>query len=170
MLSKILNRMYSDDLDQDEKDAIDNLARLSNVESFDNRYDYETAIDNTFGEGTSDHFDLKDIGEMLNIAKENLPADMADTFNEISDDVKVHALDYSKDLHVANLAISTSLAVKEMTDVHVDPAVLAEPYNLSNEAYNIIEIVGDKMVDECESSEDEEEDNYGFDDDEDYDY
>lgn len=171
MLSNVIKRFYSDDLDQEEKEIIDNLARLSKVEDFESRYDYESTIDKTFGAGTSDHFDRKDIDTMLQIAKENLPAEMGDTFGEIADDVKEHALDISKDLHMANLAISTSMAVQEMTDVSVNPVVLAEPWNLSTTAYNVAEIIGDELAKDAESEDGDEEDDYGFDDDgEDYDY
>lgn len=164
MLSNVIKRFYSDDMDQEEKEMVDNLARLSRVDEFESRYDYESTIDKTFGAGTSDHFDRRDIDTMLQIARENLPDEMGDTFGEIADDVKEHALDISKDLHITNLAISTSMAVQEMTDIAVSPVVLAEPWNLSTTAYNVAEIIGDELAKDAESEVDEEDD-YGFDDD-----
>ena len=163
MLSKFIERFYSDDLDQEEKDLIDDLAKLSNPDSVSTRYEYEKTMDKVFGEGTADHFDKKDIGEMLSIAKKNLPSALADTFSEIEEDVSERALSVSKDLHQVTLATATSIAVEEMTDKVIAPTDLLEPWELSNVAYGVAEVLSDHMSDE--ESEEENSDDYGFDDD-----
>lgn len=168
MLSKIIDRFISEDLDEVEKEMIDNLARLSKPESFSTRDEYNSVLDNVFGGGTADYYDRKDISIMSQVARESLPPEMAESFGEIAKDVEDMALNYSKDLHLTNLAVSTAMAVADMTDVTVNPVALLEPYNPSTTAYNIAEILGEQLAeDDGQSDESEdEEDDYGFDDDE----
>lgn len=164
MLSNIIDRLYSDDLDQEEKSIIDNLAKLSNPDSVPTRFEYEKTMESVFGEGVLDHYDKKDINEMLDIAKKNLPSAMADTFSEIAEDVSQRALDCSKDLHHVALATATSIAVEEMTDKVIPPLTLLEPWELSGAAYGVAEVLSDHLTDE--ENEEDSSDDYGFDEDE----
>lgn len=166
MLSKIIDRFVSEDLDEAEKKMVDNLARLSKPETFSTRDEYNSVLDDVFGGGTADYHDRKDISIMSQVAREALPPEMSESFSEIAKDVEDIALNYSKDIHLTNLAVSTAMAVSDMTDVTVNPVALLEPYNPSNVAYKIAEILGDEMAEDNEESDESDEDDYGFDEDE----
>lgn len=163
-----IQKMYSQDLDEEEMEIIDNLSLISEPENF-TREEFSDKVEETFGRNIIDAHDKRDIAYMTRKARENMPSEISASIDEagILDDIEREALERSKDYHPATLAIGVSDALYNATDHRISPSIIL-PDTAPSLSYELTDAVtenGDSYDSDNEPESDDEFDDDGYDDD-----
>ena len=159
-----IQKMYAQDLDEEEMEIIDNLSLISEPENF-TREEYADKVEETFGRNIMDAHDTRDISYMTRKARENMPAEVSASIDEagILEDIHKEALERSKEYHPATLALGVSDALYNATDHRVSPSVIL-PDTAPASAFELADAVTE-TGDSYENDGDEEYDDDNYDDD-----
>lgn len=166
--NEFIQKMYAQDLDEEEMVIIDNLSMISEPENF-TREEYADKVEETFGSDIMNAHDKKDISYMTRKARENMPTEVSASIDEagILSDIEKEALERSKEYHPATLALGVSDALYNATDHRVSPSVIL-PDTAPASAFELADAVTENGDSYESDSEEEYDDEDGFDDD-DYD-
>lgn len=163
--NEFIQKMYSQDLDEEEMEIIDNLSLISEPDNF-TREEYADKVEETFGCNIIDAHDKKDISYMTRKARENMPAEVSASIDEagILDDIHKEALERSKEYHPATLALSVSDALYNATDHRVSPSVIL-PDTAPASAFELADAATESGESyESDGDEDYDDEDEGYDD------
>lgn len=160
--------MTANNPSDDELEVIEQLEKLSNPDSIENRQEYNKLRAEVFDVDADEYFDRKEIEEILESAKPILPQEIQENLHEdsVMDAICKEAIANATDYRPACLALGISDAIYTMTDQRIAPSALKMEFYTNPTEHRLLSIM-DNAVGETFDSPAQEDSGTEYDDDDD---